>query len=62
MEADLDSGYFFRANRKYIVNIDAIEKFKSDNGKIALQLVPSLNEEVLVSKENTPHFRKWIEG
>lgn len=51
---------FFRANRKYLVNIDAIEKFKSDNGKIILTLHPKNFEEVVVSKENAPNFRRWI--
>lgn len=52
---------FFRANRKYIVHIDTVEKFKSDNGKIALTLNPQTPEPVMVSKENAPNFRKWIE-
>ncbi|MDN5201474.1 LytTR family DNA-binding domain-containing protein [Fulvivirgaceae bacterium BMA10] len=62
LEQELDPDNFFRANRKYLVNIEAIEKFKSDNGKIALQISPATNEEVTVSKENAPNFRKWIEG
>lgn len=61
LEADLDVKYFFRANRKYIVNIAAINKFKSDHGKIQLELVPEAQEEVIVSKENAPNFRKWME-
>jgi len=52
---------FFRANRKYVVHIDAIEKFKSDNGKVLLSLQPASGESVTVSKENAPNFRKWIE-
>ncbi len=52
---------FFRANRKYVIHIDAVEKFKSDNGKIALTLNPKTPEPVMVSKENAPNFRKWIE-
>ena len=58
---ELDHTYFFRANRKYLVHIDAIERFKSDNGKIVLQLSPMASEEVSVSKENAPNFRKWID-
>ncbi|MEO1049898.1 MAG: LytTR family DNA-binding domain-containing protein [Bacteroidota bacterium] len=62
LQEDLDPNDFFRANRKYIVNIDAIEKFKSDAGKICLELVPATQEEVHVSKENAPNFRNWVEG
>lgn len=61
LEAELDPKYFFRANRKYIVNITAIQKFKSDQGKIRLQLLPETREDVLVSKENAPDFRQWME-
>lgn len=53
---------FFRANRKYLVNINAITKFKSDSGKILLQLNPETGDDVVISKENAPNFRQWIEG
>lgn len=62
LQEELDAKAFFRANRKYLVNIDAIGKFRSDNGKILLELIPSVNEDVVVSKENAPNFRNWIEG
>lgn len=61
LEAELDHNLFFRANRKYLVHIDAIQKFKPDNGKLALQLQPPASEDVHVSKENAPNFRTWIE-
>jgi DNA-binding LytR/AlgR family response regulator len=51
---------FFRINRKYIANIKAIEKFKPDNGKIKVSLTPEMKEEIFVSKETAPDFRKWI--
>lgn len=53
---------FFRVNRKYLVSIEAIAKFRSDNGKILIDLAPKVNEEVTVSKENAPNFRAWIGG
>lgn len=53
---------FFRVNRKYLVSIEAISKFRSDNGKILVDLIPKVNEEVVVSKENAPNFRAWIGG
>lgn len=62
LETELNPVNFFRANRKYLVNIDAIDKFKSDSGKIALFLIPDPREEVMVSKENAPNFKQWIEG
>jgi DNA-binding LytR/AlgR family response regulator len=60
LEADLDKNKFFRINRKFISHINAIEKFKPDNGKIRVFLKPEMKEEIHVSKETAPDFRKWI--
>ncbi len=60
LEHTLASKTFFRLNRKFISNISAIEKFRSDNGKIRIFLKPPVSEEVHVSKEMAPEFRKWI--
>lgn len=62
LEQTLDSKLFFRINRKFIAHIKAIEKFKSDNGKIRVYLNPEVKEEVHVSKETAPEFRQWISG
>lgn len=62
LEQELSKADFFRANRKYLIHIEAITKFKSNNGKIALMLSPDPQEDVMVSKENAPNFRLWIEG
>lgn len=60
LENDLDRNKFFRINRKFITHINAIEKFKPDNGKIRVFLKPEMKEEIHVSKETAPDFRKWI--
>lgn len=60
LEGELDKGLFFRLNRKFLTHVDAIEKFKPDNGKIRVYLTPGVNGEVFVSKETAPEFRKWI--
>jgi DNA-binding LytR/AlgR family response regulator len=60
LEADLDRNKFFRINRKFISHINAIEKFKPDNGKIRVFLKPEMKEEIYVSKETAPDFRRWI--
>lgn len=62
LETDLDKNKFFRINRKFIAHINAIEKFKPDNGKIRVFLKPEMKEEIHVSKETAPDFRKWIGG
>jgi DNA-binding LytR/AlgR family response regulator len=60
LEGSLDKKKFFRINRKFISNIEAVERFKPDNGKIRVFLKPEVKEEVHVSKETAPEFRKWI--
>ena len=60
LEHDLNRETFFRINRKFISNIRAIERFKPDNGKIQVFLKPEMKEEIHVSKETAPDFRKWV--
>lgn len=57
----LEQQQFFRINRKYLVHIDSIHRFRPhDHGKILVELTPSASEEIVVSQENAPVFRKWI--
>jgi len=63
LEVELPGRQFFRANRKFIVNIDAIKSFKpSFKGKIALELMHLAKAEVSISQENAAQFKRWIEG
>lgn len=61
LESTMDSNKFFRLNRKYLCSLVAIEKFKPDNGRIKVQLKPDSSEEIFISKETAPSFRRWIE-
>ena len=60
LEQELDAMVFFRLNRKFLANVGAIEKFKPENGKIRIHLRPDLTQDVYVSKETAPDFRRWI--
>ena len=60
LEEIVDKTKFFRLNRKYLSCLNAIEKFKPDNGKIRIYLTPDSKEDVFVSKETAPIFREWI--
>lgn len=60
LEEEMESNTFFRLNRKYLSHVSAIEKFRADNGRIRVFLKPAVQEEVFVSKETAPLFRKWI--
>lgn len=62
LEKELDSSFFFRANRQYIINISFIKSYKAFE-KVKLQvdlLMPELNHHIIISQENAPGFRKWI--
>ncbi len=61
IEEDLDDKTFFRANRKYIINLNYISSFKTiDNSKILIELNVPANEEIIVSQENASNFKKWV--
>ena len=62
LEDVLDEYDFFRANRQFLIHINAVEKFKSIlKGKILIELNPPSESEVVVSQENAQKFRKWME-
>lgn len=58
----LDYKMFYRANRQFIININAINSILV-YGKNQLKLVvkPDLNEMILISKNKVAEFKKWIE-
>lgn len=61
LEEELDKALFCRVNRKYIVHINAIVKFKPhEKGKVLLELKPPVDEEVIVSQENASAFKQWF--
>ncbi|MEI9921001.1 MAG: LytTR family DNA-binding domain-containing protein [Bacteroidota bacterium] len=60
LESEFSGRSFFRINRKFLASQKSVERFKPDNGKIQVFLKPEMKEEVHVSKETAPDFRKWI--
>lgn len=63
LESELPKSDFFRINRKYVSNISAISKFKPyTKGKILVELVPVVGEEIIVSSENAAAFKLWVSG
>lgn len=61
LEDMLSREEFFRVNRKFIVHIDAIVKFRSySKGRIEVELLQPPSEEVIISQENARNFRNWI--
>ena len=63
IESELDPRQFFRANRKYIVNINYVRSYKSfDRVKLELFLsLPNNQHQIIISQETAPHFKKWFQ-
>ena len=60
-EEELDKNIFYRANRKYIINANYIKRFKPlERSKISVELTLPVNEEIIISQENSANFKKWI--
>jgi len=58
----LDPVRFFRANRQFIVAFDSIAGIHPYfKGRIKIVLQPKSDEEVVISSERTPDFKKWID-
>jgi DNA-binding LytR/AlgR family response regulator len=61
--AQLNTKMFYRANRKYIININYIKKYKPLNRvKLEVELVIAASEPIVISQENTSDFKTWIEN
>jgi len=63
LENLLDPGQFFRINRKYFVNMDAIESMTAfSRGRVKIKLHPPADDEMetIVSVERAANFKKWL--
>lgn len=57
----LDPDQFFQANRQTIINIQSINKIEPYfNGKISVKVLPSHSEQILISKEKSSQFKRWV--
>jgi DNA-binding LytR/AlgR family response regulator len=58
----LDPKRFFRANRQFIVAFDSIAEIHPYfKGRIKILLQPKAEEEIVISSDRTPEFKKWID-
>lgn len=63
VEELLDPRQFYRANRQYIINVDAIQAVKPmENAKLNIRLKePNHKFEIDMSREKAPVFKKWLD-
>lgn len=62
LEKQLDPSQFYRVNRKYLVNLNAIKRIKAyAKSKLQLEIQPAPAEEIIISQENAAAFKSWME-
>jgi len=63
LEDVLDPEHFFRLNRTFIVNINAIrEVLMYSNSRLKIILAQDLAKEIIVSRERVGSFKEWFDG
>ncbi|MBS1602334.1 MAG: LytTR family transcriptional regulator [Bacteroidetes bacterium] len=61
LEQMLDPALFFRVNRRFLTSIYSIDMVYPYSGnRLKLQVVPPCREEIIVSRERVPEFRRWM--
>ncbi len=62
LEAQLDPKNFFRANRQFIIHINALDSIKTHTAsRLRLTLDPPFDGNLVISTEKTRDFKKWID-
>jgi len=62
LENDLEPQTFFRINRKFFVNINAIKDMVSyTNSRLQIKLNTYSDESVIVARERVKDFKEWLE-
>ncbi|QDO94346.1 response regulator transcription factor [Formosa sediminum] len=62
LEQDLEPHVFFRINRKFIVNINAIQDMVNyTNSRLEIKLNSYKDEQVIVARERVKTFKDWLE-
>jgi len=58
----VDPKDFFRLNRAFVTNIDAIDKvYKHLNSRLKIELKPAIDKEILVSRAKVSEFLEWMD-
>lgn len=62
LEDILDPVHFFRINRKFMIAVKAVVEIHSYfNSRLLLKLTPKEEEQVIVSRERTSNFKRWLD-
>ncbi|SDB50803.1 two component transcriptional regulator, LytTR family [Flavobacteriaceae bacterium MAR_2010_188] len=62
LKEQLHPDKFFKINRQFVVNIEAIKRVHSYfNGKLKLEIQPSHSEDIIVGKDKVAAFVRWMD-
>ncbi|MEM8506987.1 MAG: LytTR family DNA-binding domain-containing protein [Bacteroidota bacterium] len=62
LEDILNPIHFFRINRKFMVSVKAVVEIHSYfNSRLLLKILPKEEEQVIVSRERTTNFKRWLD-
>jgi len=63
IKEQLNPSDFFRVNRQYLVKLSAIKNVHVfPKSRLKLELDPPASDEIFVTLEKVPEFKKWIDG
>ncbi len=63
LESILDPKIFFRPNRTFILNINAIKDvLVYSNSRLRITLTQDFDKEIIVSREKVNEFKEWFDG
>ncbi|RNC92516.1 MAG: DNA-binding response regulator [Allomuricauda sp.] len=62
LENILNPIHFFRINRKFMVSVKSVHEIHSYfNSRLLLKILPKEEEQVIVSRERTTNFKRWLD-
>jgi DNA-binding LytR/AlgR family response regulator len=61
IEKQINTAFFYRINRKYLVHINSIKKISSlSKSKLLIEVIPTPPDELVISAENSSDFKIWM--
>ena len=58
----LDPNIFFRLNRKFVTKINAVKEIHPYfKGRLKIELSPPIDNDIVISSDKTPSFKKWLD-
>lgn len=62
LEGLMDHKFFFRVNRKFMVHFDSVTDIHPYfKGRVKLGLNPHFDDDIVISSEKTPVFKRWLD-